>query len=255
MSVFHGIDLFGRGFEREGFFVVRAGEIDLGFDVRDLHLPSGKFNGIIAGTPCQDFSLGNRTGRTFTGYGAEMLKEFERLVLEAQPDWFLLENVPTVPDIEIENYKIQRFDLNAKECGLKQNRLRHFQFGSLTGNILVIDRQPSQTEIEPCCMATEGTKKNRRPWDKFCELQGLPRNFDLPLFKQSQKYKVVGNGVPVEMARIIARSIRESTWRKQAGRITVCNCLCGRPIKGRQIYATAACRKRAQIKRDRASKF
>jgi hypothetical protein len=43
ISLFHGIDIFGRGFECEGFCVVRAGEYELGFDVRDLHLPSVAF--------------------------------------------------------------------------------------------------------------------------------------------------------------------------------------------------------------------
>lgn len=251
LSIFHGIDLFGRGFEKEGFFVFRAGEIDLGFDVRDLHLPAGKFNGIIAGTPCQDFSVINRK-RTYEGYGAEMLEEFKRLVLEGAFDWFLLENVPSVPDIAIEGYRVQRIDLNAKECGLKQNRLRHFQFGSRDGRTLVIDRLPAETDLEPCCMATEGKDGKRRPFSKFCELQGLPPDFDLPLFKQSQKYKVVGNGVPVPMARLVAKAIRDSLMQFDRCEITVCNCNCGRRLTGRQKFATPACRKRAQVKREKA---
>jgi len=71
-----------------------------------------------------------------------MLAEFQRVVTEAQPEWWLLENSPRVPDIVIDGYKVQRIALNARECGAKQNRPRHFQFGSLAGLVLIIERQP-----------------------------------------------------------------------------------------------------------------
>lgn len=198
-----------------------------------------------------------------------MLNEFKRVVKAAAPDWFLLENVPTVPDIQIEGYTVQRFDLNAKECGLKQNRLRHFQFGSKTGVQLWIERNSvDESQFEPCCMASEGKKGNRRSFADFCELQGLPRDFKLPMLSIAQNYKVVGNGVAVPMARLIAKSIRrqitpdrhkilpgQSHFSAGASQnfeyraVTLCACGCGRRVTGRQKAANAACRKRLERKR------
>lgn len=254
LSIFHGLDLFGRGFESEGFFVVRAAEKILGFDAADFHPPKGKFDGIIAGTPCQDFSLANRSKRTFDGYGVEMLKQFCRIVTEARPRWFVLENVPQVPNIEIDDYTIQRFNLNASECGMKQNRLRAFQFGSLDGLPLVIKRLPKILKTERCCIATEANKQDKRNFADFCELQGLPRDFKLPHFSVGRKYELVGNGVPVPMARLIAKSIREWTADQSTGHVTkLCICGCGREIVTRRTLAVDSCKQRVKRLRDRAT--
>jgi DNA (cytosine-5)-methyltransferase 1 len=203
--------LFGRGFEREGFCVVRAAELELGFDAREFSPIRYRFDGIIAGTPCQDFSLARFAPPDYDGYSAEMLREFCRIVFEGQPDWFLLENVPTVPDIHVEGYFIQRFDLNAKECGLNQNRHRHFQFGTNSGKILMIEREkPISANLERTCTASEGNKANRRTFADFCELQGVDRNFNPSWFSRSIKYRIVGNGVPIPMAARIAQAIKRS---------------------------------------------
>jgi site-specific DNA-cytosine methylase len=69
LSFFHGVDLLGRGFEEEGFCVVR-----------ELHVPRGKFDGMIAGSPCNDWSLANRTHRTYNGTGRQLLREFAPLL-------------------------------------------------------------------------------------------------------------------------------------------------------------------------------
>lgn len=252
LSIFSGIDLLGMGFEKAGFCVVSAMDLIFGHDIRNKHFPSGKFEGVIAGSPCQDFSRARRTAPT--GYGLEMLKQFERVVYETKPKWFLLENVPSVPDIKIKGYYIQRFDLNANECGSNQNRLRHFQFGSTEGVVLDIKRQPKPKLIVPCVTATEGNQINRRTWADFCELQGLPRTFDLTSFNQSEKYRAVGNGVNINVAKTIAQSICESTQGTNPRTITdtkICACGCGRILIGRQKSATPACRKRLQKKRER----
>lgn len=164
LSLFHGGDLLGRGFDAEGFCVVRAAEKELGFDIRDFHPVRNRFDGIIAGTPCQAFSVANRT-RPHKAHqncecpGCEMLENFARCVTEANPNWFLLENVPQVPDLKIDGYFVQRFDLRANEFGLNQVRNRHFQFGSKDGLILEIERGRRITEnLQPCAMANEGKK-------------------------------------------------------------------------------------------------
>lgn len=246
LSLFPGIDLLGRGFEVEGFCVVRGPDLIWGGDIRDFHPTPGRFDGVIGGSPCQDFSAKRRTPPT--GEGVRMLAEFARVVTEAGPDWFLLENVNRVPDIAVPGYTVQRFDLNALECGLRQNRPRHFQFGSKAGLVLVPERKRApKGKIEPACLATEGTTKERRDWADFCELQGLPRDFDLPGWSIAAKYRAVGNGVPVPMARNVARAIKNAHLRSDEVRL--CACGCGRVLAGKQIMATPACRKRMERRR------
>jgi len=261
LSIFPGIDMLGKGFEEEGFYVVRGPDLVWGGDIRSFQAPSGKFNGVIGGPPCQDFSNARRT--IPTGNGLAMLNEFKRIVLEAQPDWWLLENVERVPDVTIPGYHTQRFDLNARECGMVQYRRRHFQFGSPITQILTVIPQrtspAAQSRIEPTCMATEGSKSNRRTWADFCELQGLPRDFDLPGLSIEAKYRAVGNGVPIPMARTVARAIREAVNAPVASgsaQSRLCICGCGRLLTGQrsdQKSATPACRKRLEKRRRESS--
>jgi len=58
-----------------------------------------------------------------------MVQEFIRVVKEAEPSWWLLENVKGVPDVQIENYSHQRIDINQGWYS-DTSRLRHIQFGS-----------------------------------------------------------------------------------------------------------------------------
>ncbi|MEO5804419.1 MAG: DNA cytosine methyltransferase [Verrucomicrobiota bacterium] len=249
LSLFTGAGLLDRGFRESGFCVVSAGDILTGQDVRDFAPASHIFNGVVGGSPCQEFSKAFR-GKA-TGYSLELFQEFCRVVRDAAPNWFLLENVTCVPDVKISGYKIQRFNLNAKECGVRQNRLRCFQFGSCDAARLVLHRAVISEPVEKCCMATEGTrtKKARRTFEDFCELQGLPRNFlsgsDLP---QWLKYQLVGNGVPVAMARVVATAIKRRAVTKFA---RLCICQCGREVKAGQTLAIDACRQRMSRKRKR----
>jgi DNA (cytosine-5)-methyltransferase 1 len=91
LSLFPGADLFGRAFERIGFSVVRGPDKLWGGDVRDFHVPPGKFDGIIGGPPCQTFS--NLTKMNGTN-AVNLIPEFVRIVEEAQPKWAVMENVP-----------------------------------------------------------------------------------------------------------------------------------------------------------------
>lgn len=255
LSLFPGADLLGRGFEEEGFCVVRGPDILWGQDIRDFSPARHKFTGIIGGSPCQEFSKAFRG--VPTGVGIEMIEEFARCVEDAWPDWCLLENVPGVPDLTEflhfydTHWKVQRFNINAKEVGCRQNRLRCFQFGWRDGKgPLVINRGTTSRAAshEPCALASEGKRKHRRTWADFCELQGLPRTFALPGLSLSARYKLVGNGVPVGLARVIAGAIKVRTVTIQR----LCVCQCGRPVKAGQTLATPACRKRMQRKRDAA---
>lgn len=244
LSIFPGADLLGRAFESEGFCVVRGPDIVWGGDIREFHAPAGRFAGVIGGSPCQDFSIARR-GIPPTGEGLELLGHFVRVVEEAKPDWFLSENVPAVPSVVVPGYTVQRFNLNAAECGGRQHRLRTFQFGSRDSSRLVLDRGVTAEKLEPCCMASEGYREGRRGFADFCELQGLPRTFDLPGLSTGAKYQAVGNGVPLHMGRVIARAIKS---RGESHGVTLCVCECGRRVTGRTL-ATPACRKRMQRRR------
>lgn len=207
-----------------------------------------------------------------------VLVEWARVVTAAQPDWWLLENVPTVPDLqtvaELSGYAVQRFPLNANECGLSQDRLRHFQFGSRAGLVLSPERKPVSGHSR-VCTATEARRgRSRRSWQDFCELQGLPRDFELAGWTQEGAYRAVGNGVPVPMARVVARAVTAAIegrtpaplalfgaeYRSSIAEshnvhlrtVTVpglCRCRCGAALRGKQKYATPACRKRMQRER------
>ena len=226
--------------------MVRGPDLIFGGDIRGFRVPPGRFDGVIGGPPCQDFSRARRSPET--GEGLEMLAEFSRVVEEAAPRWFLMENVPSVPDVRLPGYSHQRIDLNAREVGLPQNRPRHFQFGHRDGHILSVDRAVTAAEFERCCLASEGGRKGRRDWRKFCRLQGLADALELPAFTLSARYRAVGNAVPLAVARAMARAVNSA-----AIGVTVCGCGCGRRVTSRAVFAGASCRKRMQRRRDHAA--
>lgn len=254
LSLFSGIGLLDSGFEQSGFCVVRAPEKILGGDIRKFNAVPGVFDGVIGGPPCQDFSRARRTPPT--GEGLELLGEFRRVILEANPVWFLMENVPCVPDLEIPGYFVQRFDLCPTDLGQTQSRLRHFQFGSKAGWILNIHRRPFTGTKEPCATASEGSRVGKRTWAEFCVLQGLREDYTLPQLHKTAKYRAVGNGVHAVVSREVARAICEvlsSDNPRTSINTRVCACGCGRLLAGKQKSATPACRKRLQKKRDAAA--
>jgi len=232
LSLFPGIGLLDRGFEDSGFCVVRGPDLIFGGDIRRFNPPVGRFDGVIGGPPCQDFSKARRDAPT--GQGLEMIYEFKRVVLAARPVWWLAENVPGVPDIKIDGYSWQRLDLYASDFGMKQRRLRHIQFGANDGSQLVIDRQ-NQQGTTPTVLASDD-----RLISEIATLQGLPMDFDIPSFTRSALVRAMGNGVPFGMALAIAQAVSH-----RVSGVTVCSCSCGRRVTGRQKYANGACRKRA----------
>jgi len=259
LSIFPGIDLLGCAFEEAGFCVVRGPDLLWGGDIRKFHPPVNIFWGIIGGPPCQDFSR-LRRGEP-TGYGLEMLAEFIRGVTEAQPEWWLMENVDRVPNVtklREAGYVTQRFDINQGwYCDV--TRLRHIQFGSKSGRLLNVTRRPV-TDVTH--RAGAALASDDRPFKELCRLQGLPEDFDLPPFLATEKKRAVGNGVPLQMGRVLAQAVIEAYQNSPgelqcdfAGQVTpvgVCACGCGRRVTGKAKYYDFSCRKRAQRKRDKA---
>jgi len=251
LSLFPGIDLLGRAFEAQGYCVVRGPDLLWGGDIRRFHPPRQVFWGIIAGSPCQDFSGLNRNPGD---YGYEMLQEFARCVTEADPEWWLLENVARVPDCDRPGWSHQRLDINqAWYCDV--TRLRHIQFGSKSGRTLNVTRCGVTDVTESAALANDD-----RDFRTLCRLQGLPDDFDLPGFLVVEKKRAVGNGVPLQMGAVLARAVADAYANQVTVQMTIdgqliqpgtCKCGCGRPVTGKQKYYDYSCRKRAERKRRR----
>lgn len=227
LSLFPGIGMLDMAFEAEGFTVVRGPDELWGGDVHRFHAPRGKFSGVIGGPPCQahvryaalNRSIGNKVA-------ADLIPEFVRVVLEANPDWFLMENSTNAPTVEVPGFQVQVIKLTSALFGLEQDRKRKFQFGSRHGLRIKVEVPALSVpeKLEKACLASEGASGSiynrrvdgeqksfympRRAWPRFLELQGLPPDFleDAP-FTQQGKYLVVGNGVPIPMGRAIARAV------------------------------------------------
>ncbi len=253
ISLFPGIGLLDKGFENAGYCVLRGPDLLWGGDIRQFTPPPGIAIGVIGGPPCRWFSQASRmnnnpdNAKSNMKKGLEMLSHFQRCVIAADPDWWLMENVARVPNLKIEGYSYQRIDLRASEFGIKQRRLRHFQFGHRDGLVLTVQRQPKIKATESCLMAS---KRDGRNWQQYCELQGLPPGFLLPGFSRSGKYAAVGNGVPVPMATAVAIGIKNAR-----ADVRTCTCSCGRELTGKdeQRAATPNCRKRLQKQRMEAA--
>ena len=244
LSLFPGIGLLDMAFELEGFCVVRGPDVLWGGDVRRFHPPAGKFDGVIGGPPCQAFS---RLAHMVRQNGLQpkfgnLVPEFERCVTEAQPSWFVMENVPDAPRPAVNGYEVFPFFLNLRWCKdengnpCKVNRLRAWSFG-MKGEYRVLAIQTATFEnMEYECAATGGSArpiaiggsdrvkkfrdgKGAMPWnaksgaavEELCRKQGLPEGFlkHVP-FTVEAKCKAIGNGVPLPMGRAIARAVKEA---------------------------------------------
>ena len=248
LSLFPGIGLLDLAFEQEGFCVVRGPDPLWGGDIRTFHPPAGRFDGVIGGPPCQAFSRLTRLVRHNARREPEKYKiaenlipEFNRCIDEAQPNWFLMENVPDVP---VENwpapagYGVSPLLLNNRWLpgATAQNRDRRFWFGlrgaiaELSHYIEVslfepIEWQPAVVASKPIARPvrlngggkpkggprwTGGGFSTRRVGESLI-LQGLDPNFfeKSPLTVKGQQ-RAIGEGVPLPMGRAIARAVREA---------------------------------------------
>ncbi len=137
LSIFPGIGMLDLGFEQEGFTVVRGPDALWGGDIRRFHPPAGRFDGIIGGDPCQSHSaLANLVrAKGLEPSFPDMTPEFERVIDEARPAWFLRENVPRAPELKPLGYDVRSFLLDHSHLdsgdgtGHPQMRKRRFWFG------------------------------------------------------------------------------------------------------------------------------
>lgn len=236
LSLFPGIGLLDIAFEEAGFCIVRGPDLLWGGDVRRFNPPAGRFDGVIGGPPCQPFS---RLVHMIRANGYEprhenLIPEYERIVGDAGPSWFVMEEVPAAPIPVISGYQTHSQIVNARHVGSTQNRERRITFGTTDGRRLSLQTEvfePFEYDFavtgdarrRPVAMLAGGKPKGNEsggrtsslnrgggslPFSRMCELQGLPPDFlsDAP-FTESGKKQAVGNGVPLAMGRAVAAAV------------------------------------------------
>lgn len=240
LSLFPGIGLLDMAFEEQGFCVVRGPDVLWGGDIHTFHPPAGRFDGVIGGPPCQAFSsLRHLVEHNGYKVADNLIPEYERIVSEAQPHWFLMENVPAAPEPAIDGYGVLSFLLNNRWVGGTQNRLRRFSFG-VRDSVCALSAYIDYELFEPIEWAfavtsgarqvpvkiggngqtkrtyTENGKRhgpsqgNRMSIADMCALQGLPPDYlNKAPFGEMGKRQMIGNGVPLPMGRAIAKAVKE----------------------------------------------
>jgi DNA (cytosine-5)-methyltransferase 1 len=236
LSLFPGIGILDRAFEAEGFTVVRGPDLLWGGDIRRFHVPAGRFDGVIGGSPCQAFTRLVHLIR-YNGYAVapDLVPEFVRVVAEAQPAWFVMENVVDAPIPHVDGYQVDPTLLNNRWLGNVQSRLHRFSFGTRDGRRLLYETTVFEPlEFESRVLAKHDAlpqlrrtrsgdlkvrggvsarrgRGNYRTVEACCELQGLPRDFfaNSP-FTRARQRQMLGNAVPYPMGRELARAIRRA---------------------------------------------
>lgn len=241
LSLFPGIGLLDMAFEEEGFCVVRGPDVLWGGDVKRFHPPRFKFDGVIGGPPCKRWSrLAHMVIANGYELAPDLIPEYERVVSEAAPDWFLMENVEAAPVPNAGSYQVQAFIFDNHWTGAEQARRRRFSFGTHNGRRIHPEVAALVNPIrEQAVMASGGGRpvpvemirdssgKHRKKtsaiknygyvsaagFKRALRLQGLPEDFlsDAPL-TMAGKFEVVGNGVPLPMGRAVARAVKKAMY-------------------------------------------
>ena len=226
-------------FEQEGFCVVRGPDLVFGGDIHRFRAVPGKFDGVIGGPPCQAFSqLRHIVEANGFQTAPNLIPEYERVVGEAQPGWFVMENVPAAPEPVVPGYIVRSVLLRDVWVGGATMRQRRFSFGTRDGRALHVETlalhqitaEPAVTcdmRRRPVAIGGSGKRKpnesggrtsslNRgggaETLDRMLELQGLPPDFfhdDCPLTASGKKM-MVGNGVPLPMGRAVALAVKSA---------------------------------------------
>jgi DNA (cytosine-5)-methyltransferase 1 len=245
LSLFPGIGMLDMAFEEEGFCIVRGPDLLWGGDIRRFHPPAGKFDGVIGGPPCQAFSRLRHIVEA-NGYqvAPNLIPEFERVVRETAPIWFVMENVPAAPKPAVDEYRIVQSMVSDVSVGGITSRLRRFTWGIREGHVTWKAQQFSVQDLalwnpepEHAALAHGGgrpvpvalirdkngghrSKKSafknygyntRTALVEHRRKQGLPDNFldDAP-FTVSGKIEAIGNGVPLPMGRAVAKAVKRA---------------------------------------------
>lgn len=159
----------------------------------------GKINGVIGGPPCQGFSLAGK--RSVDDVRNQLYKEYFRVLNEIKPDFFVLENVAGILNLDngkfkdaiIKNatdigYHMFVKKLIASDYGVPQNRVRVFFIG--------IKNEKVNDEFE-------FPKKHDL---KITSKEALS---DLPLLKQTDKQTKYSSEPKNEYQKIMRKNSKE----------------------------------------------
>lgn len=242
LSLFPGIGLLDRAFEEEGFCVVRGPDFLWGGDVKAFRPVRGRFDGVIGGPPCKRFSPLANVVRAVHGEASvapDMIPEYERVVAEAAPDWFLMENVERAPLPNVPGYIVRDEIVNNRWVGGEQNRVRRFSFGTRDGRRLRI----ATDALEPfgfkvAVTTNSGGRRKVLAYDANGRVKGNQGSADhyrlewrtldamaadqvvpadmLALLQEHGAFTSkalrtgIGNGVPLPMGRAVARAVADA---------------------------------------------
>ncbi len=239
LSLFPGIGMLDRAFEDEGFCVVRGPDLLWGSCVKRFRVPPRRFDGVIGGPPCKRFSPLANVVRAVHGEASvapDLIPEYERIVGEAEPDWFLMENVERAPAPNVVGYVVRNEILNNRWVGGEQNRVRRFSFGTRDGRSLRIETNALDPfEFRPAVTTNSGGRRkvlvrddngrvrgnqgsadhHRLEWrslDAMAADQGVPADM-LALLQEHGAFTSkalrtgIGNGVPLPMGRAVAAAV------------------------------------------------
>jgi len=200
--------------------------------VTNLHIAEGECDLLMAGSPCQGFSLAGKQ-LNFNDPRSKLFFEFVRILKECKPKYFFLENnrmKKEYEDIISEHLGVQPLKINASLVS-SQNRSRLFwtnipnatipndeniMLKSIVGEyegIWVYPRGFNKGGIQsykgkcPCIttsswehnfMIVQNSEKRKFTINEVEAIQGLPKDYTI-VVSPSQRFKRVGNGwsIPV----------------------------------------------------------
>jgi len=160
VDLFSGCGGMTLGFEQAGFDVVAAfdnwkpavevykanfkhpiTQIDLNEDEAQELINEEKPDVIVGGPPCQDFSIAG--GRDFSGKRANLTLRFAEIVINAKPNFFVMENVYNIQGTPVLSKVLDQFSkagyglthgiFDASLMNVPQRRKRYFVIGELGG--------------------------------------------------------------------------------------------------------------------------
>lgn len=228
LSSFPGLGFLDKAFEDVHYCVVRGPDLLWGGDARRFHPPIGKFAGVIGGPPCQHHCGLGQVNKARWGEDSvlpDMIPEFVRIVEEADPDWFTMENVPEAPIPEPAGYTVHSEILCDDWFGGETQRPRRITFGGDACVVAVWKRllHSQQTLAPPnpapviLSSGQSGKGGPRASIERMARSQGYdPAWFEHSPFTTTELRRAIANGVPLAMGRAIANAVRGAVSMEMA---------------------------------------